>query len=405
MKGRSAMTRSAEGSPSPWVRHDLEKSRLATATAQAIESGIDCLLIGSAPNLRYLAGIGPLDTLRPTWLVATTDGRAAVVVARSELSVVAPTTWIADIREYVEWPDDRTPDDWSAIVFAVIWEMGHHNAVIGIEFEHVTMAALAQLRAALPGAEFVSADGLLGGLRTRKDDHELELMRIGGRIHVGQLDAARALLAPGVSEYEISLAGRAAGARAAARVLGSDDDHMMSPMLDKPQTLGTGPRSAMVHARASTQQVAAGDVVQICFCGPAFFGYTIGFDRPLVIGQPSREALPILEAALAAHDAALDSVRPGVPASVVHAAAVSVLAERGFLQHRAHRTGRGVGLGGQESPEIRESDSTELAPGMTFTVEMGIYVPGVAGARFGDTVAVTADGYEMLTPAAHDWRV
>jgi Xaa-Pro aminopeptidase len=395
----------AGGTPNRWVRHDLEAARLESSRTRSIENGIGCLLIGSAPNLRYLAGIGPLDSLRPTWLVVPAQGGATLVVARSEHSVVAPTTWIADIREYVEWPDDRIADDWSSLVATVARESGNQNAVVGIEFEHVTMAVLAQLRAALPGAKFVSADGLLGGLRTRKDDHELELMRIGGRVHVAQLDGARASIAPGVSEYEISLAGRAAGARAAARVLGSDDDHMMSPMLDKPQTLGTGPRSAMVHARASTQQVAAGDVVQICFCGPAFFGYTIGFDRPLVVGQSSREARAILEAALAAHDAALDSVRPGVPASVVHAAAVSVLAETGFLQHRAHRTGRGVGLGGQESPEIRESDSTLLAPGMTFTVEMGIYVPGVAGARFGDTVAVTDGGYEMLTPASYDWSV
>jgi Xaa-Pro aminopeptidase len=176
-------------------------------------------------------------------------------------------------------------------------------------------------------------------------------------------------------------------------------------MLDKPQTLGTGSRGAMVHARASTCGVRRGDVVQICFCGPAFFGYILGFDRPLVLGEPSPDARRIIDVARQAHDAASGTIRPGVRANSVHGAAVEVLDEAGLLGYRAHRTGRGVGLGGQERPEIRETDDTVLEPGMTFTVEMGIYVPGVAGARFGDTVAVTESGYEILTPAPYDWRV
>ena len=391
-------------SSSPWVRHDLEAERLERARSHAQGLGFGCLLLGEPANLRYLAGIGPLDTFRPTWLIVPTAGPSTLVVARSEMSVVVPATWIDDIREYVEWPDDTVTDDWTTLIADVVKESGNETSMIGVESGYLTVAALDRLRAALPGATFTTADPILGDLRMRKDAFELQIMRQGGLIHVAQLEGARSVLAVGTPEYEVSLAGRAAGARAAAEILGLQDDYMMSPMLDKPQTLGTGPRGAMVHARASTCAVSRGDVVQICFCGPAFFGYILGFDRPLVVGEPGDEQRHILETALAAHDEALQRVKPGVPANDVHAAATQVLDDAGLLGYRAHRTGRGVGLGGQERPEIRESDTTILEPGMTFTVEMGIYVPDVAGARFGDTVAVTADGYDASTPASYDWH-
>jgi Xaa-Pro aminopeptidase len=361
-------------------------------------------VLGEPANLRYLAGIGPLDTFRPTWLIIPTHAPSTLVVARSEMSVVVPATWIEDIREYVEWPGDNVTDDWASLVADTVRENGNETSAIGVESGYLTVAALDRLRASLPGATFANADPILGDLRMRKEELELQIMRQGGLIHAAQLEGVRSVLTVGTPEYEISLAGRAAGARAAAEILGPRDDYMMSPMLDKPQTLGTGPRGAMVHARASTCPVRRGDVVQICFCGPAFFGYILGFDRPLVVGEPGDEERRILEAARAAHDEALQRVRPGVAANAVHAAATQVLADAGLLDFRAHRTGRGVGLGGQERPEIRESDSTILEPGMTFTVEMGIYVPDVAGARFGDTVAVTPNGYEMLTPAPYDWQ-
>ena len=389
----------------PWVRHDLEIARLATVRARAAELGIGCMVLGDAPNLRYLAGIGPLDMFRPTWLILGAGGSTALVVARSEMSLVEPTTWIEQIREYVEWPGDEVTDDWVTPIASLVQESGDDRSVIGVEFDHLTVSDLARLRAALPDATFVAADGILAEMRMRKDAFELQIMRQGGRIHMAQLEGAKAILAAGVPEFEISLAARAAGARAAADVLAPADDYLMSPMLDKPQTLGTGARGAMVHARASTCRVSPGDVVQICFCGPAFFGYILGFDRPLVAGRPGEGQLRILSAARAAHDAALEVVRPGARANAVHAAAVHVLERAGLLAYRAHRTGRGVGLGGQERPEIRETDETILEPGMTFTVELGIYVPGVAGARFGDTVAVTSDGFENLTPASYDWQV
>jgi Xaa-Pro dipeptidase len=398
-----AMT--AVTSAGPWVRHDLEIARLAGAWTRVQELGISAIVLGDAPNLRYLAGIGPLDTFRPTWLVVGPEGPPALVAARSEMSLVVPTTWIEEIREYVEWPGDTVTDDWVTQVAALVRERAADRSVIGVEFDYLTMSALGRLRAALPEATFVPVDAILGEMRMRKDDFELELMRQGGRIHMAQLEGAKAILAPGVPEFEVSLAARAAGARAAAAVLAPGDDFLMSPMLDKPQTLGTGPRGAMVHARASNAPVHAGDVVQICFCGPAFFGYILGFDRPLVVGRPGDEELRVLTAARAAHDAALEAVRPGVRANEVHAAAVKVLEATGLLRYRAHRTGRGVGLGGQERPEIRETDESILEPGMTFTIEMGIYVPNVAGARFGDTVAVTSDGFENLTPASYAWQV
>jgi Xaa-Pro aminopeptidase len=111
----------------------------------------------------------------------------------------------------------------------------------------------------------------------------------------------------------------------------------------------------------------------------------------------------LLDVGMEAHDAALAVIKPGLPAAEVDAAAVRVLEKNNMVQFRTHRTGRSVGASRQEKPELRDSDRTPLKPGMTFTVEPGIYVPGLGAARFGDTVAVTETGYEMLTPAPYYW--
>jgi Xaa-Pro aminopeptidase len=170
--------------------------------------------------------------------------------------------------------------------------------------------------------------------------------------------------------------------------------------------MGAGPaRSAMAHPRASTYRIDCDDIVQLCFCGPNYFSYQLGFDRPIFCDERrlTDDQRRLLDLGLLANQAALEAIRPGVPASEVHAMARHVVERAGLAEERAHRTGRGVGASEAEPPELRESDPTLLEPGMTFTVEPGLYVPGVAGVRFGDTVAVTDSGYEMLTPAPYGW--
>lgn len=390
--------------PSRWVRHDLTRARVRAVQALARARGLSGLLFADPSNLLYFTGIGGLGTLRPTWLVVPADGEPALVLARIEEDVAAASTWVDDIRVFVEWPDPSRADHWTGPLADVIHDRGIDRGTIGVEAATLTLAARDRLQAEIPHAVLVAGDDLPNELRLRKDAFELELMRVAGRVQVAQLEAVLAIARPGVAEYELALAAREGGARRAAIELGERFD-LASPLIDHVQMIGAGSRGALAHGRASTARVAPGDAVQICYCGPVFLGYNLGFDRPFAFGAVSPDTQRIIDTAMRAHDAALAAIRPGVAASEVHAAACSVMEDAGLLTYRTHRTGRGVGAGESEPPELKESDSTPLEVGMTFTVEPGIYVPGVAGIRFGDTVAVTDDGYENLSLAPYHWQL
>lgn len=385
---------------------EVHRSRIDRLRDRAVMRGIDALLLSDPVNVFYFAAGGQLSPVRMLWLVVPTEGPCTLVVPRIEAPVAARASWVADQREWVEWPEAGVADHWSSALADVLRERGCTGGRLGIEFGFVTVGVLDILRGCLPAAEFVDAGPLAAEIRRRKAPVELAILRTAGHVAAAQLAAARLALAEGVPEYELTLAARAAGTRAAAEALGPGY-HLMSPVVTGLHVVGAGPdRSAMAHARASTYRIRRDDIVQVCFCGQVYFMYNLGFDRPLLVEEAvlTAEQTRLLDVALDAHDAALEAIRPGVRASHVHAAATGAIAEAGWLRYRAHRTGRSIGIAGGEQPELRESDETALEPGMTLTVEPGIYIPGVGGARFGDTVAVTETGYETLTPASYGWR-
>jgi Xaa-Pro aminopeptidase len=381
----------------------LYQARVDRLGKSASKMGLDAVLLSDPANIFYFAGFWGYSEIRPVWLVVPPDRPCTLVVPRIEVDAARLATWVRDVREWSEWSDPLLPSHWGAPVEDAL-KAASSGRRIGIESSTMSVSVLNVLRSGLAKSEFVEIDGLLADMRMVKEAVELAIMRGGGRVAASQFEGARSAITEGAAEYEVTLAARAAGTRTAAELLGPDY-HLMSPLVTGVQILGSGPdRGAITHARASTYRIRRGDIVQLCFCGQHYFAYYLGFDRPVLISPPTAEQSHLLDVAMEAHDAALAAVRPGIPAAEVDAAAVRVLEKAGMLKYRTHRTGRSVGASRQERPELRDSDRTPLKAGMTFTVEPGIYVPGLGGARFGDTVAVTESGYEMLTSAPYGWH-
>ena len=141
---------------------------------------------------------------------------------------------------------------------------------------------------------------------------------------------------------------------------------------------------------------SGGDPVYLCFCGIANFKqFKLGFDREFFVGAVTDEQARVYETAVAAQQAALAVLRPGVAAEEVHLAAEEVYRSAGFGQ--AYRTGRAIGYSFLEEPQLKQGDKTTIEPGMTFAVDGGITLPGAFGARVGDSVVVTESGFEYLT--------
>jgi Xaa-Pro aminopeptidase len=134
-------------------------------------------------------------------------------------------------------------------------------------------------------------------------------------------------------------------------------------------------------------------------------GYMSDMTRVLFLGRPSRRVRSMYNAVLKAQLAAIDAVRPGIRASQVDGAARRVLETEGLGKEFVHATGHGLGLEIHEGPRLGRRDKTRLVAGMAITIEPGAYIRDFGGIRIEDTVLVTKNGCEVLTPTSKELRL
>jgi Xaa-Pro dipeptidase len=168
-----------------------------------------------------------------------------------------------------------------------------------------------------------------------------------------------------------------------------------------PPIVVAGPNSALPHASPSDRPMAEGELVIIDW-GAVFEGYRSDITRTFYLGTPPPEIERLYDAVLAANHSGRLAVRPGMPAQEVDRAARRSIELAGYGEYFIHRTGHGLGLETHEPPYIVEGNLAMLRPGMTFTVEPGIYVPDLGGVRIEDDIVVTEDGSETLTTLARE---
>jgi Xaa-Pro aminopeptidase len=241
-----------------------------------------------------------------------------------------------------------------------------------------------RITAAVPGADLRLAGEVLRELRLRKSTEEVAALRGAG----AAIDAVHARmgewLRPGRTEAavgrDIAEAIVAAGHASASFTI-----------------VGSGPNGASPHHHFSDRVIEAGDPVVVDIGGVMPDGYCSDSTRTyLVGGEPTDEFAAYYEVLRQAQEASVAAVRPGVPAEQVDAAAREPIAAAGYGEYFVHRTGHGIGLEEHEEPWIVAGNAEPLAPGMAFSVEPGIYLPGRHGARIEDIVVCTEAGVERL---------
>ncbi len=339
-----------------------------------------------------------MELARPTIVVIPRSGEPTLITPAIEAEMARATTWIHDIREWTDGVDG----EWMKHLAGLL--QGRSASTVMTELLKSSAKTVEILRSA-NGPKLMDGSALISGLRMVKTPEEIAIMRQAGKVAVAMVEAGRSAIADGVPEYEVALAAIVAGTRKSAEFLSANgQDQFFSPTIYNLQVLQSGLHTAMVHRRSSVKQIRSGDPVYMCFCGIANFKqFKLGFDREFFLGRVTDEQARAYETAARAQEAALATIRPGVLAEDVHAAAEEVYRSAGF--GFCYRTGRGVGYSFLEEPQLKRGDKTALKAGMTFAVDGGVTVPEKFGARLGDSIVVTETGYEYLTVYPRDLAV
>ena len=369
------------------------KARLGELQDYMKDAGINVALLTDESTIAYYAGFWgylSVEFGRPTFLIVSADRDPIVVTPLMESEMVAAMTWVPDVRTW----EDSGPNHWDNVLTGIFGTLPRR---LGVEKAVLPGLVRNWLESVSDSVELTDVSPLIAKMRTVKSPFEIGIMKQAGMVAAAMMSAAQESLAEGVPEYEAALAVINAGTRAGADFLTAKGwEQFVSPMIHNLQIMQSGMDTSMVHRRASVKKLEAGDPVYFCFCNMAQFKqYKLGFDRMFNISRVSDQAADVQQAAIDAQQAALGAVRPGVTAESVAEAANEVYQHKGYAP--SYRTGRSIGMAYLETPELKSGDSTVLQAGMTFAVDGGISVDGQYGGRIGDSIVVTADGFEYLT--------
>lgn len=333
--------------------------------------GANALLVTAPANVRYLSGFtSPEDgavVITGERAALLTDGRyTAQAAEESRLEVVVTPNWEERLGEMV---GDRR---------------------LAVESEHLSLQRFRRIAEQL-GTEPMATEAFLASFRLVKNAQEIAKLREAARITDEAFENTVPMLRPGVREIEVALElerhMRMAGS-------GGPGFHII---------VASGVRSAMPHGVASTKTIEAGDLVTLDF-GAVYEGYHADMTRAVAVGEIDPELRRLFDAVLEAQEAALAAVAPGRSGREVDAVARDLLAEHDLADAFAHSLGHGTGLEIHEGPRLSTRSDDLLAPGMSVTVEPGVYLPGFGGVRIEDLAIVTETGHEVLSKSSKAFR-
>ena len=354
--------------------------RMDVLTNQLEQDKLDWVALNPGPSLRYLTGLNFHLMERPVVVLVSSSGQVKLIMPELERAKAASLPFEAEVFLF---SDD--PAGWQALFARAMADISSRPLRVGVEPTRLRFLELSLLREALPNAEFVDGSAALAGLRMRKSADELRAMRHAALIAQNALINTLTTVKPGQTERQIS-------AELIVQLYreGSEAELPFAPIVS------TGPNTANPHASPTDRALREGEMLLIDW-GAGFNGYFSDITRTFFCGEPNDEMKQIADLVEKANAAARLGGRRGMPAGEVDQLARGVIAEGGYGEFFTHRTGHGLGIEAHEPPYIYPGNPLILKPGMVFTIEPGIYLPGKAGVRIEDDVVVEDEGLRSLT--------
>ncbi|HKA68037.1 MAG TPA: Xaa-Pro peptidase family protein [Actinomycetes bacterium] len=358
--------------------------RLQRAQQAAAAAGLDALLITPGADLRYLTGYDATALERLTCLVLPAAGDPVLVVPVLERTAAEASGAGKLGLQIASWGETEDP-------YALVASVLSDARAVAVD-NHMWAEKVMALRAALPAAEQHLAGDVLRELRIRKSAEEVENLRQAG----AAIDAVHAQvpgwLRPGRTEREV-------GRDIADAIVAAG--HLRADFV----IVGSGPNGASPHHEISDRVIQDGDPVVVDIGGIMPSGYCSDSTRTYVVGAPPVDFVAYYDALLTAQIAACEAVRPGVSCEFIDGVARDLLTAAGYGEYFIHRTGHGIGLEVHEEPYLVAGNARPLEPGMAFSIEPGVYLPGRHGARIEDIVVCTETGGERLNLSPREFVV
>ena len=373
--GRSTLSSlSIDAKPISVAEREL---RIAKAQKLLVKNNMGALILDSGTSLEYFTGI--------TWWPSERT-MVAIIPAKGTVKYVCPAFEEDRFREQVTigkdvsvWQEDESP---SRLIVKVLQDAGVRSGNIGIE-ERVRFFIVDGIQKVAPQLRCVSGDPITIPCRIIKSESELALMQKANDITLAAIQQGVSQLKEGMTQGELSSI-----IMSAQRTLGGDPDFALC-LFDK--------NAALPHGTKAPSSLKKGDIV-LMDCGCRVYGYNSDITRTIVFGaEPTPRQLKVWNLEKDAQNAGFAAAKIGAPMGNIDAAARKVITDAGFgpgymLPGLPHRTGHGIGMDGHEWGNALKGNTQRLEPGMCFSIEPMIAIPGEFGIRLEDCVYMTKDG-------------
>lgn len=335
------------------------------------------IVIGAAVNVRYLTGF----TGDSTFALLGTDEALLVSDGRYSEQLA---------QECPDWPCEIRPPSLPLIeaVARALQHLGWRR--LGFESHRLTVAEWLHLQDRLPEATWCPLASAVEDIRVVKDAYEIAYIREAVQTAEKAFQEWLGQVESTATEKEL-----ADHLETALRRHGAQSSSF-------PIIVASGTHSALPHARPRPVPVADADWLLVDW-GAVCHGYHSDLTRILIARTISAKLEEVRAWVREALERGLQAARPGARASDVDSAVRRTLAEAGYDRFFCHGTGHGLGLEIHEAPFLRPGHDTLLQPGMVFTIEPGVYIPGWGGVRLEEDILVTTEGCQVLSQL--DWRL
>lgn len=346
---------------------------------RALLNDADAIALVPGTNMQYFTGLEFHLSERPVIALFTRDG----------LSVIIPQLEMPKLNERPDlaarafpWSDT---DGYVGAFRQALDDLGLRGKTLGVDGMTMRVTEWLTFQELDPSLKVRPVERGLIGIRAIKGADEVEAMRRAVQISEAALAKLIHEVEPGMTEREIA-------ARLNELLAEQGGDGLSFDAL-----VQTGPNSANPHGFVTGRPLQTGEFLLIDF-GARYNGYPADITRTFCLGTPTDEMSKIYDIVLRANEAARAAAKPGVQMGDVDKAARDVIEAAGYGEYFTHRTGHGLGLDVHEPiPQIASGVQDVLQPGMAFTIEPGIYLPGVGGVRIEENVVVTETGLDVLT--------